>query len=139
MAATATKSSTRKNGSSTASARRLKSEQIMGEVEDVLASTEVIDIHTHLFSPAFGKIGLWGIDELLTYHYLEAEFFRSSDVTPEQYWKLSKAERADAIWQALFVENAPISESTRGIVAVLNAFDLPTDAGALEEARAFFR
>ena len=23
---------------------------------------------------AFGKIGLWGIDELLTYHYPEAEF-----------------------------------------------------------------
>jgi hypothetical protein len=138
MAATATKSSTRKNGSSTASARRLKSEQIMGEVQDVLTSTQVIDIHTHLFSPAFGKIGLWGIDELLTYHYLEAEFFRSSDTTPEEYFKLSKAERADAIWRALFVENSPISESTRGVVAVLHAFGLPTDASGLQEARRFF-
>src|SRR5215468_4681817 len=112
MAATSVKSSIRKNGSSAASARRLKSEQIPGEVQDVLASTRVIDIHTHLFSPAFGKIGLWGIDELLTYHYLESEFFRSSDTTPEEYWKLSKVQRADAIWKALFVENSPISEST---------------------------
>lgn len=107
-------------------------------MEDVLASTQFIDMHTHLFSPAFGKMGLWGIDELLTYHYLEAEFFRSSNTTPEEYWKLSKAKRAEAIWQALFVENSPISESTRGIIAVLNAFGLPTDASGLREARRFF-
>ena len=111
---------------------------IRSAVEDILASTPFIDIHTHLFSPAFGKIGLWGIDELLTYHYLESEFFRSSDTTPEEYWKLSKRERADAIWRALFVENSPISEATRGIVAVLDAFDLPTGASALREAREFF-
>ncbi len=116
----------------------LSGEQIQTVVEDVLACTPFIDIHTHLFSPAFGNLGLWGIDELLTYHYLEAEFFRSSDTTPGEYWKLSKRVRADAIWRALFVENSPISESTRGIVAVLNAFDLPTDASGLEEARIFF-
>ena len=72
-------------------------DQIHSAVEEILAATPFIDIHTHLFSPAFGKLGLWGIDELLTYHYLEAEFFRSSNTTPEQYWKLSKRERADAI------------------------------------------
>jgi hypothetical protein len=112
--------------------------EIRSAVEEVVASTPVIDIHTHLFSPAFGKLGLSGIDELLTYHYLEAEFFRSSRTTPEQYWKLSKRERADAIWRALFVENSPVSEATRGIIAVLRAFGLPTDASALEEARVFF-
>ena len=122
-----------------APAELLPEEQLQGVVEEVLESTRFIDIHTHLFSPAFGEIGLWGIDELLTYHYLEAEFFRSSDLTPEHYWNLSKQERAEAIWQALFVENEPISESTRGIVAVLNAFDLPTGASGLQEARAFFR
>jgi hypothetical protein len=136
MATTSVKSPNRKLGAS--STRRLKPEQILAEVQDVLASTQVIDMHTHLFSPAFGKIGLWGIDELLTYHYLEAEFFRSSDATPEEYWKLSRTGRADAIWKALFIENSPISESTRGVVAVLNAFGLPTDAVGLREARRFF-
>ena len=136
MTATSIKSPNRKTSSP--SAKRLKPEQILLEVQDVLASTQVIDMHTHLFSPAFGKIGLWGIDELLTYHYLEAEFFRSSDTTPEEYWKLSKTERADAIWKALIVENSPISESTRGVIAVLNAFGLPTDSSGLKEARRFF-
>jgi len=142
MSATSVKSpnrklTSRKNGSF--SDRRLKPAEIAREVQDVLESTQVIDIHTHLFSPPFGKIGLWGIDELLTYHYLEAEFFRSSDTTPEEYWKLSKAQRADAIWKALFVENSPVSESTRGVVAVLQAFGLPTDAAGLSEARRFFQ
>jgi hypothetical protein len=118
---------------------RLAEAQIPSAVEDILAGTKFVDIHTHLYSPAFGKIGLWGIDELLTYHYLEAELFRSSASRPEQYWALSKCEQADAIWQALFVENTPISEATRGVIAVLKAFQLPTDAPELTEARSLFK
>ncbi len=116
----------------------LAEDQIPGIVEEVLASTSFVDIHTHLYSPAFGTLGLWGIDELLTYHYLEAEFFRHSNTPPEQYWSLSKREQADAIWRALFLENNPVSEATRGVVAVLKAFGLPTDGPDLAEARAFF-
>lgn len=116
----------------------LTADQIQAAVQDALSATPFIDMHTHLYPPAFGKIGLWGIDELLTYHYLEAEFFRNSDVTPEHYWTLSKPKQADAIWQALFVENTPISEATRGIIAVLDSFGLPTDSADLREARAFF-
>jgi len=113
--------------------------EIPSAVEDVLTATQFVDIHTHLYSPAFGKLGLWGIDELLTYHYLEAELFRSSDIKPDQYWALSKREQADVIWQALFVENSPVSEATRGVIAVLNAFQLPTDRPDLAEARSFFK
>lgn len=120
-------------------AEALEIAQISTVVEDVLAATEIIDIHTHLFAPSFGKLGLWGIDELLTYHYLEAEFFRSSRMKPGQYFSLSKAQQADAIWRALFIENTPISESTRGVVAVLNAFGLPTNGKNLDDARTFFR
>jgi hypothetical protein len=119
-------------------AKAVAEAQINRVVEEVLQTTEFVDIHTHLYPAQFGKIGLWGIDELLTYHYLEAEFFRHSPVTPEQYWRLSKQQQADAIWQALFVENTPVSEATRGVVAVLDAFKLPTASKDLREARAFF-
>jgi hypothetical protein len=117
----------------------LTEQQIPLAVEDVLTSTQFVDIHTHLYPPAFGKIGLWGIDELLTYHYLEAEFFRSSNTKPQQYWALSKQEQANVIWRTLFVENTPVSEATRGVIAVLQAFQLPTDRSGLAEARAFFK
>ncbi|HEY3743595.1 MAG TPA: glucuronate isomerase [Bryobacteraceae bacterium] len=116
----------------------LVSSGIASVIDDVLQSTKFIDVHTHLFMPSLGALGLWGIDELVTYHYLEAELFRSSSITPDQYFKLSTKGKADVIWQALFVENSPISEATRGVVAVLDAFGLPTNAPDLKEARAFF-
>jgi len=111
---------------------------ILSTVEQELSAVPFIDIHTHLFMPSLGRLGLWGIDELVTYHYLEAELFRSSDVTPEAYWDLPKREKADLIWRTLFLENAPVSEATRGVVAVLKAFGLPTNSPDLREARAFF-
>ena len=116
----------------------LPAEQLQGIVEQELRAIPFIDIHTHLYRPSLGRLGLWGIDELLTYHYLEAELFRSSSITADRYWAMTKPERADAIWRALFVENLPISEATRGVVAVLKAFDLPTYSTDLSEARAFF-
>jgi hypothetical protein len=119
-------------------AESLSAEQIQDAVCRALSETPCIDMHTHLYPAAFGKIGLWGIDELLTYHYLEAEFFRHSDITPEKYWTISKRAQADAIWKTLFVENTPLSEATRGVIAVLSAFGLPTDASNLSEAREFF-
>ena len=116
----------------------IQADQLFSTVEDVLSSTSFIDMHTHLFSPAFGKLGLWGIDELITYHYLEAEFFRYSDMSPEQYWALTRLQQADHIWRTLFLENTPVSEATRGVIAVLQAFGLSAQDTDLREARAFF-
>ena len=108
-------------------------------VADVLASTQVIDMHTHLFAPGFGSLGLWGIDHLLTYHYLEAELFRASPISPEQYWALTTPQRADLVWKTLFVENTPVSEATRGVTAVLQELGLDTAARTLAPYRDFFR
>src|SRR5437764_13264006 len=99
----------------------LAPEQIRQVVAEQLNNTQFIDVHTHLYMPSLGSLGLWGIDNLVTYHYLEAELFRSSTLTPDHYWAMSKTEKADAIWKTLFVDNAPISEATRGLVAVLDA------------------
>jgi len=108
-------------------------------VSEVLDGTPFIDIHTHLFAPGFGKIGLWGIDELLTYHYLEAELFRSSSIHPSKYWLLSQTQRADLVWKTLFVENPPVSEATRGVVAILQALGLDSNARSLAPVREYFQ
>ena len=100
--------------------RPTSKEHLQTVVEEVLATTPFTDIHTHLFAPMFGDLSLWGIDDLLTYHYLEEELFRYSAIRPEQYWSLSKPQRAGVVWRSLFVENAPISEAARGVVAVLH-------------------
>lgn len=116
----------------------LETDRIEDVVREMLHEVPAIDVHTHLYMPSLGAVGLWGIDRLVTYHYLEAELFRSSSITPEQYRQLSEQEKADIIWRALFVENAPVSEATRGVIAVLNAFGLPTSSPDLREAREFF-
>ena len=116
----------------------LRASDIQGVVDEILTATPFVDIHTHLFPPSFGRLALWGIDELLTYHYLEAELFRSSDVRPPQYWALATPQRADLVWKTLFVENCPVSEATRGVVAVLTALGLDPAARSLEGIRRFF-
>jgi hypothetical protein len=113
--------------------------ELRREVAGIVDRTPVIDIHTHLFPPEFGDLSLSGIDELLTYHYLIAELFRSTSVTPEDFWQLSKPSQADLIWKTLFVENSPISEATRGIVTVLSAYGLDPCASDLVEVREFFK
>ncbi len=115
-----------------------KAEQLRQQVNETIANTPVFDLHTHLFAPEFGALNLYGIDELLNYHYLIAEFFRYSDLTPEDFWKLEKTRQSDLIWQTLFVENTPLSEATRGVVSVLNSLGLDTRAANLREAREFF-
>ncbi|HVG38139.1 MAG TPA: hypothetical protein VM870_02560, partial [Pyrinomonadaceae bacterium] len=105
----------------------------------LLETTPVVDMHTHLFPPQFGALNLWGIDELVTYHYLIAEYFRHSRRPADEFWTLDKPAQADAIWRTLFVENTPLSEATRGVVTVLSALGLDVRAPDLREARNFFR
>ena len=45
-------------------------------VDSAVREVRVTDIHTHLYSAQFDDMLLWGIDDLLTYHYLVAAFFR---------------------------------------------------------------
>jgi hypothetical protein len=116
----------------------LTSAQIYTVVEDELRRIPFIDVHTHLFMPSLGRLGLWGIDELLTYHYLEAEVFRFSTIRPEQYWAMNKREQADLIWRTLFIENMPVSEATRGIVRVMRELGFPATDSGLKQAREFF-
>ena len=104
--------------------------ELRAQVELVVNSTSVLDVHTHLFPPDFKRLCLFGIDELLTYHYLTAETFRSTTVSHDRFWQMSKTDQADLVWQTLFVENSPTSEAARGIIAVLDAFGLDTRSSA---------
>ncbi len=112
--------------------------ELRRQVDEIISTTPVVDLHTHLFAPQFGDLSLYGIDELLNYHYLIAELFRFSDVSPDEFWRMEKRAQADLIWRALFVENTPLSEATRGVIAILSTLGLNTRATDLSEAREFF-
>lgn len=117
----------------------VKQDSIRNAVSRVLLETGLIDIHTHLYDPAFGPLLLRGVDELVTYHYLIAELFRARpDMAYSDYWKMPVADRADLIWRELFVKRSPVSESCRGVLTVLHSFGLDTNAESLVRAREFF-
>src|SRR5262249_37853587 len=110
-----------------------------GVVTRIVSETPVLDMHTHLYSEEFGEIGLWGVDELVNYPYLIAELFRYSSLSYDEFWGMNKAQQAEAIWQALFVENSPVSEATRGILTALQSLGLDTSRPNLTTFRDFFR
>ena len=107
-------------------------------VEKAVRETPVLDIHTHIYSPAFGDLLLWGVDELLTYHYLVAELFRYCALTPEEFFSLTKKQQAELIWKTLFCEHSPVSESNRGVLTVLNKLELDVGARDLKAFRKYF-
>lgn len=111
---------------------------LLQAIDESVNGNAVFDIHTHLFPPAFGELCLWGIDELIRYHYLIAELFRSSTVRPEQFWSMTKEQQADLIWDVLFVKNTPLSEACRGVVCVLSAVGVDPTAPNLKQAREYF-
>jgi len=107
-------------------------------VETILTATPVTDIHTHLYDPAFGDLLLWGIDDLLVYHYLVSEAFRWLELPYDKFWALPKARQAELIWDALFVKHSPVSEACRGVVTTLHALGLDVRARDLPALRKWF-
>ncbi len=111
---------------------------LVKEVEEIVMSAPVLDVHTHLYDPVFKELLLWGIDELLVYHYLVAEAFRYLEIPYERFWALSKTEQADLIWGELFLKHSPISESCRGVLTTLERLGLDVKKRDLPALRRWF-
>ena len=117
------------------------------QVRKAVWSQPVSDLHTHSYSPAFGAspapggLLLWGIDELVTYHYLIAEVYRvvpATELPYAKFWAMSKPEQADHIWKHLFVERTPISEACRGVLTTLARLGLDPNEKTLKSYRKWF-
>ena len=121
-------------------------------VADAIARQPITDTHTHCYPPAFGAspepdaLLLWGIDELVTYHYLVAEVFRvvparaphGATLPYERFWQMPKSLQADHIWKNLFVERTPLGEACRGVLTTLKALGLDPNERTLEPYRRWF-
>jgi hypothetical protein len=121
-----------------AKAKPVSRANLAAEVKRIVATTPITDIHTHLYDPAFGELLLWGIDDLLVYHYLVAEAFRYFEMPYDKFWALSKTQQADAIWNALFIEHSPVSEACRGVLTTLHALGLEVKKRDLKSLRKWF-
>lgn len=123
-------------------------------VSDIVRGQDVVDVHTHLYPPTFGSplpgrggkadpdgLLLWGIDELITYHYLVCEAYRvvpPSKLPYQKFWAMSKREQADHIWKNVFIDRSPISEACRGVVTTLQMLGLDPADRSLDGYRRWF-
>lgn len=99
--------------------------QVGPTLRRLIADVEVVDLHTHLLPPCFGSMNLWGVDEMLTYHYLTCEFFQTAThLKPDDFFALPKDQQGDTIWEALFVQRSPVSEQCRGVISTLTLLGL---------------
>jgi hypothetical protein len=116
----------------------LSGRDIESAVTAALAAHPIFDFHTHLYAPSFSGLMLYGVDELLTYHYVIAELLRASSIAPQELFARSKAEQADLVWKELFVLRSPVSEACRGVVTTLQAFGLDVGPRELPKIRRWF-
>jgi hypothetical protein len=123
-------------------------------VQRALDEQPIVDMHTHLYPPVFGTpvpnasggvdpngLLLWGIDELVTYHYLVAEVYRYVPATKlpyEQFWRMPKRQQADHIWKHCFVENTPLSEACRGVLTTIKLLGMDPNEKSLDAYRPYF-
>lgn len=108
-------------------------------VERVVQATPVTDMHTHLYDPALSGLLLYGIDDLLTYHYLVAEAFRVHRIPNDRFWIMSKTEQAELVWNTLFLERSPISEACQGVLTTLHRLGLDVKKRDLPALRDWFQ
>jgi len=104
-------------------------QELVAAVDTAVQNVQAIDVHTHLFPPEHGELMLWGIDELLTYHYLVSEFFMVAplSITHESFFKSSKKDQATLVWEHLFIKRSPLSEAQIGVLTCLRALGLAVE------------
>ena len=109
-------------------------------VKKHVLAVEAIDVHTHLLPSTHADLMLFGVDELLTYHYLVAELFMimplpsegdsmvddASTAPPshDEFFAWPKSRQADLVFEELFVKRTPLSEACRGVITTLNELGL---------------
>ena len=93
-------------------------------INEIVNETEIFDIHTHLFPAEFKKYHLSGISEVLNYHYLIAELLTTTNINVKNFYKLTKIEKANIIWEELFLKRTPISEACKGVLTILSELSI---------------
>ena len=107
-------------------------------VKAAVEKTPITDVHTHIYPPSFGELLLWGIDELITYHYLVAETFRRIEPDYDAFFAKPTRDQADVIWQKLYIENSPVSEACRGPLTCMKMLGIDVSSRTLDAAREYF-
>ncbi len=100
----------------------------------------ITDLHTHLWPPSHGDLLDWGVDKLLTYHYLVAELFTFAPkgLTPDAFWAMPVQQRADLVWEHVFIRGGALSEAARGVLTAMTSLGLDVGKRDLKSIRKWY-
>jgi len=107
-------------------------------IRRTLIQTPITDVHTHLYDPCFAGLNRSGLDDLLVQPDLVVETCRVLGRPLGDFQALPTAQQAAQIWQSLFVDNSPLSDSTRAILAVIQGLGLNVNERNYQSMRQAF-
>ena len=102
----------------------LSSEDISNKLLNIINSTPIFDLHTHLFPPNHEGYFLLGFKNLLNYHYLIAELLTATNIDASVFYSYNDEKKASLIWNELFEKRTPVSEACAGVLSILKELNI---------------
>ncbi|MEN6417421.1 MAG: hypothetical protein ABFC73_00705 [Clostridiaceae bacterium] len=117
----------------------IRSESALREwIRACVSAAPIVDMHTHLYAPCFGELLRAELDEVICYHYLIEETVLETRMNPADFWKLDQRRRAELVWNTLFVQKQPVSESCKVILTMFQRDGLDVNRKDLDYYRAYY-
>ena len=102
----------------------LSSDNISNKLLNIINSTPIFDLHTHLFPPKHEGFFLLGFKNLLNYHYLIAELLTATNIDASTFYSYNDEKKASLIWNELFEKRTPVSEACSGVLSILKELNI---------------
>ena len=102
----------------------LSSDNISNKLLNIINSTPIFDLHTHLFPPNHEGYFLLGFKNLLNYHYLIAELLTATNIDASTFYSYNDEKKASIIWNELFEKRTPVSEACAGVLSILKELNI---------------
>jgi glucuronate isomerase len=102
----------------------LSSDNISNKLLNIINSTPIFDLHTHLFPPKHEGYFLLGFKNLLNYHYLIAELLIAANIDASTFYSYNDEKKASLIWKELFEKRTPVSEACAGVLSILKELNI---------------
>ena len=102
----------------------LSSDNISNKLLNIINSTPIFDLHTHLFPPKHEGYFLLGFKNLLNYHYLIAELLTAANIDASTFYSYNDEKKASIIWNELFEKRTPVSEACAGVLSILKELNI---------------
>ena len=102
----------------------LSSDNISNKLLNIINSTPIFDLHTHLFPPKHEGYFLLGFKNLLNYHYLIAELLTATNIDASTFYSYNDEKKASLIWNELFEKRTPVSEACAGVLSILKELNI---------------